>query len=256
MSGAARGTAISLSAARAADLRPTSMRAASFSIEITRPLMTVPSRPLATPSDSSSSAAKLSFGLSSGGLSSAVSVATAIPSPRSQIVGSGPAGIAAERAAGGERARPHRPGPADRRYHRISGQRWLAAIGGKDTRDNVGSLLEHLVGVEPCRIDRNGIGRCRKRSDPTQAVARVAFLHVLQDILVYSRRAALPQLFDPALGARRRAGRDKQLHRGIGADHRADAAAIDNRASRACRRGPPGSARPRTQPHSARRRAV
>src|SRR6266571_8728583 len=231
MSGGAPGAANSLSATRPSDLRPTSMRAASFSIEITRPLTTVPSRPLATPSDSSSSAAKLSLEPSSGGLSSAVSVATAIPSPRSQIVRSGPAGIAAERAAGGERARPHRPGLRTGGPHRTSGQRLLAAIGGKGARDNVGGLLERLVGVEPCRIDRDGIGGCRERSDPTPAVARVAFLHVQQDILVYSRRAALPQLFGPALGARLGAGRDKQLHRGIGADHRTDIAPVDNRAA-------------------------
>ena len=48
------------------------------------------------------------------------------------------------------------------------------------------------IGVERRRIDDDGVGRRRQRRGPTPAVARVAFPHVLQDIFVYSRRAALP----------------------------------------------------------------
>ena len=145
---------------------------------------------------------------------SAVSV-TAIPSPRSRLCKCGPAGIEAERAAGMESGaaaltRSCRQRRANRRGVSRTSRR---PMGGERARDNVGGLLEHLIGVEPGRIDGHGVGSRRERRDPTPAVARVAFLHVLQDIAVYSRRAALPQLLDPPLGARLRAGGDEQLDR-------------------------------------------
>ena len=55
------GAENSLSWTRPSDLRPTSMRAKSFSMATTVPLSTLPSRPLPAPIDSSSSEAKLSL---------------------------------------------------------------------------------------------------------------------------------------------------------------------------------------------------
>jgi hypothetical protein len=81
-------------------------------------------------------------------------------------------------------------------------RRRLGAAAGKRTRDYVGGPFECLIGVEPGGVDDDRIRRRRQRSDPTRPVARVPFLHVLQDILVYSCRAALPQLPEAALGAR------------------------------------------------------
>src|SRR5436305_12159843 len=104
----------------------------------------------------------------------------------------------------------------------------LGAVGGERARNNLGSQLEHPIGVEPGRIYRNGIGGCREGSDPTLAVARVAFLHVLQDIAVYNRRPALPQLPQPPLGPRPGACRDKKLNACPGADSGADIAAVED----------------------------
>ena len=108
----------------------------------------------------------------------------------------------------------------------------LGAVGGKRARNNLGSQLEHLIGVEPGRIYHNGIGGCREGSDPTLAVARVAFLHVLQDIAVYNRRPALPQLPQPPFGPRLGACRDKKLNGCPGADGGADVAAVEDGATR------------------------
>src|SRR5205807_2035525 len=223
ISGSLPAAVNSFSATRPSDLRPTSMRAASFSIEMTRPLTTVPSRLLATPIDSSSREAKFSFGLSS-----AVSVATAIPCPRSRIARGAPPGSQRSGQPAGHRARPHRPGPARQGAapRRIS--LGLTAVGGERALNNPGSELEGLIGIEPGRVYRDGIGGCREGSDPTPAVARVAFRHVLQDIAVYNRRAALPQLPQPPLGARLGARRDEKLNRGIGAHRRADVAAVEH----------------------------
>src|SRR5215213_5272519 len=102
-------------------------------------------------------------------------------------------------------------------------------IGGEGARDNVGSVLEHLIGIEPGRVESDGVGCCREGSHPTHAVARVAFLHVLQDIAVYSRRAALSQLPEAALGPRLGAGRDEQLDGRLGAYRGADVAAVEHR---------------------------
>ena len=57
----ARRRRIPSSGTRPSDLRPTSISTASFSTAITVPLMTVPSSPAVAPSNSSSSAAKLSL---------------------------------------------------------------------------------------------------------------------------------------------------------------------------------------------------
>src|SRR5690349_11582743 len=104
----------------------------------------------------------------------------------------------------------------------------LGAVGGSRARNNLGSQLEHPIGVEPGRIYRNGIGGCREGSDPTLAVARVAFLHVLQDIAVYNRRPALPQLPQPPLGPGFRACCDKKLNACLGADGGSDIAAVED----------------------------
>src|SRR5258707_1153696 len=72
------------------------------------------------------------------------------------------------------------------------------------------------------------------------AVARVAFLHVLQDIAVYNGRPALPQLPGAPLGASLAACRDEQLDRRLGADGGADVAAVEHRAARS---GSPGGCR-------------
>src|SRR5205085_6937292 len=108
----------------------------------------------------------------------------------------------------------------------------LSAAGGEGARNNVGGLLEYLIGIEPGRIYRNGIGGCREGSDPTPAVARVAFLHVLQDIAVYNRRPALPQLPEAPLGARLGARRHEQLECRVRADGGADIAAVEHRAAK------------------------
>src|SRR5712672_1825019 len=110
------------------------------------------------------------------------------------------------------------------------------AVGGERARNNLGGQLEHLIGIERRRIDRNGIGGCREGSDPTPAVARVAFLHVLQDIAVYNRRPALPQLPEAPLGASLGARRDEQLDRRVRADGGADVAAVEDRAPERGRR--------------------
>src|SRR5271154_4535163 len=134
---------------------------------------------------------------------------------------SSPAGIRAERAAtliGGGRVNPVLQGLGDPR----------SALAGEVARDYLGGLLEHLIGVEQRRIDGYGVGCCRQRRPLTLTVARVAFPHVLQDILVYSGRAALPQLLDPPFGAGFRAGDEEKLHIRIRTDNRADVAAIEH----------------------------
>ena len=145
---------------------------------MTRPLTTVPSRPLlATPSDSSSSAAKLSF--------------AEVALPRVFVIldpslgGHAVACIAASRRRRGasrlrERQAARTPASAssDRRVDDVIGVGWRPPSGAR----------------------------------PAPAVARVAFLQILQDIVVYSRGAAAPQLLDPPRGARLGAGGDEQLH--------------------------------------------
>src|SRR3954452_15842094 len=234
ISGAAPPTPNSLSGTRPSDLRPTSIKAKSFSIEMTWPLRTVPSSPLeweATPSASSSNAAKFSFVPIWDVPISVVSAATAIRFPRSLPFPASERNAETprrdRREAGGRRvrARPHRPGPAgggeeDSPRERVSARLFAPGtlpLGGERTRYKLGGLLEGLIGVEPCRINRFGVGSRRERSDPTQAVARVAFLHVLQDILAYSGGGAAPRLPPPPLGARLGAGGNKQLHGGTGA---------------------------------------
>ena len=149
------------------------------------------------------------------------------------------AGIGARRAAGGfgrgcidpalQAVRRGAVLPAER--GRLSAlHSSLTAPGGKRTRDNLGGPLEHLIGVERRRVNHFGVGGCRERCDPTQAVARVAFLHVLQDIAVYRRGAALPQLPHPPFGPRLGAGGDEQLHGRVGAYDRADISAVEYRA--------------------------
>src|SRR5258708_4850688 len=74
-----------------------------------------------------------------------------------------------------------------------------------------------------------------QRSRSTLTVACVTIFHVLQDMLVYSVAAAFLQLLEAAAGARLEAGGDEELGLGIGADHRADIAAIEHGAGRAGR---------------------
>jgi hypothetical protein len=72
---------------------------------------------------------------------------------------SGPAGISAERAAafiGG--------GSVDPVLQGRGGSPPSAPIDtdrGAVARDEVGGLLEHLIGIEQCRIDRYGVGSRR-----------------------------------------------------------------------------------------------
>src|SRR5262249_4629621 len=139
-----------------------------------------------------------------------------------------PAGIGAGRAAGWKRAPPHEPGPADAKE--------LTAASGQSARYNVGGPLEYLVGIEPRRIDRHGVGSGQQRRDPTPAVARVAFLHVQQDVAVYGRAPAPPQLPEPATGARLRARGDEELDDGVGTDRGANVATVEHGARRAARR--------------------
>src|SRR5207237_7757143 len=105
-------------------------------------------------------------------------------------------------------------------------------VRARRARSNRGSGLERPVGVGPGRVKRSGIGGGRDGSDTTLAVARVAFLHVLQDIAVYNRRPALPQLPQPPFGPRLRACRDKKLNGCPGADGGADVAAVEDGATR------------------------
>jgi len=109
-------------------------------------------------------------------------------------------------------------------------------VGCKRAGDNVGGLLQHLIGVEAGRVDNHGVGGRGERGDPTHAVARVAFLHVLQDIAVYSRGAAPPQLLHPPRRARLRTCGNEQLHRSVGADGGADVAAVEHDAAGGWRR--------------------
>src|SRR5579885_2377722 len=220
-SGSLPPAANSLSGTRPSDLRPTSISAASFSTAMTRPLTTVPSRPFWTPSDSSSRAATLSLAGLSGDW-----VAKAIPYPRSRTGTCGTAGIGAVRAAARSGA------AAETRTGGREGGVPGSGPGGQRARDESGSLFEHLVGVKPGAVDDDGVGGREKRCVPTPTVARVAFLDVPQDGFVYSRRAVFPQLFGPPPGAFLAAGGDEQLHVGVGADHRADVAAVEHRALR------------------------
>src|SRR3981189_3663216 len=89
------------------------------------------------------------------------------------------------------------------------------AVGGERARNNLRGQPERLIGIERRRIDRNGIGGCREGSAPTPAVARVAFLHVLQDIAVYNGRPALPQLPGAPLGASLAACPGEPPHRAL-----------------------------------------
>src|SRR5262249_35514624 len=159
----------------------------------------VPSRLLLPPIASSSRAAKFSLG--------AISVWTAIPCPSIPLR---------------MRLRGDRSGASSRHYHgrgcvdpvlQAEGE-WCGGPrpAGARTGDKVGGRFEHLIGVEGRRIDRHSVGCGGERSNLTQAVARVAFLHVLQDVVVYSRRTALPQLFEASRGACFHTGGDEQLH--------------------------------------------
>jgi len=109
-------------------------------------------------------------------------------------------------------------------------------VGGERARNNLGGQLENPIGVEPGRVYRNGIGGCREGSDPTLAVACVAFLHVLQDTAVYNRRPALPQLPEAPFGSRFGAGYNKQLNRRIRTDRGTDVAAVEDGAAGGSRR--------------------
>src|SRR5271170_7515880 len=102
----------------------------------------------------------------------------------------------------------------------------------KRTRDQVADALEYQIGVERRRVDDDSIGRRHQRSRPAPAVARVAFIKILQDVLVYSGSALFAQLLDPADGTRLGAGGDIQLHIRLRAYDRADVASVEDRAAR------------------------
>ena len=57
------------------------------------------------------------------------------------------------------------------------------------------------IGIERGRVEHDGVvGAASSGAVRRAAVARVAFLHVLQDALVYSPDAARLQLLESALG--------------------------------------------------------
>ena len=84
--------------------------------------------------------------LSGGGLGSDGHSFSSIPNCKS-----GTAGIGAAPAAA-DRARPHKPGPAGRKKMPRLAEEGLGAVGGERARNNLGSQLEHLIGVEPGRV--------------------------------------------------------------------------------------------------------
>src|SRR5215472_10758268 len=186
---------------------------------MTRPLTTVPSRLLATPSDSSRSAAKRSFAGAS-----LVCTSRAIPSPRSR------AKRKATPSGSRRRARPryHRAQPMSPAL-RPNGVSAPSTPDSQCARDKAGDALEDGVRVERCRIDNRSIGRRDQRGGPTLDIARVAFLQILQDIFQYSCGALLSQLREPTPGALFGAGSDKQLYHGGWTDDRADVAAVKDR---------------------------
>src|SRR6516162_2632211 len=186
---------------------------------MTRPLTTVPSRLLATPSDSSRSAAKRSFAGAS-----LVCTSRAIPSPRSR------AKRKATPSGSRRRARPryHRAQPMSPAL-RPNGVNASSTPDSQCARDKAGDALEDGVRVERCRIDNRSIGRRDQRGGPTLDIARVAFLQILQDIFQYNCGALLPQLREPAPGALLSAGGDEQLYLGHRTDDRRDVATVEDR---------------------------
>src|SRR5271165_907169 len=104
-----------------------------------------------------------------------------------------------------------------------------SAPGSQRACDKIGDALEDGIGVERRRINDGSVGRRDQRGGLTLDVARVAFLQILQDIFKYSCRPLLPQLFDPALGARLGAGSDEELYLGRRTDDRSDVTAVKYR---------------------------
>ena len=96
---------------------------------------------------------------------------------------------------------------------------------------------------------------------PLSGVARISLPHVLQDGCIYNRDAAFPQLFLAPFGPCFDRCGDEQLGVGIGADDRADIAAVEDGAARVAGRkrrnragtpaalpAPPGRRRPGRRP--------
>src|SRR5215467_9774107 len=187
---------------------------------MTRPLTTVPSRLLATPNDSSRSAAKLSFAGAS-----RVCTSRAIPSPRSRTKRQKPPRRDRYGAQGRCSIGRSHVNPALRR----KGAGAPSPPAGQRARDKVGDALEYGIGVERGRLNDDSVGCRDQRSSSTLGVARVAFLQFLQDIFQYSCGALLPQLFGPAPGALLGAGSDEELYLGGRPDDRPDIAAVKDR---------------------------
>ena len=88
---------------------------------------------------------------------------------------------------------------------------------------------KNLIGVQVAGIQLIGVFGRLQRRDGAVSVARVAFLHIRENAAMYSVEAPFPQLFKTPFGADLDAGGDEQLGVGVGADHGADVAAIENR---------------------------
>src|SRR3984957_4190577 len=217
------GAANSFKGTRPSDFNPTSISTMSFSTATTRPLITVPSRPAAEPSDSSRSAAKLSLPFS---LDAAVCRA-ALPTPELPLN--------CARAVRGGTARSAADRIGCRGVNPWSRRKTLGAL-RELAVDEPDRRLEGGVGVECRGVELECVFRPHQRRHPALPVARVTKLHVLQDALVYSGGAACLQLFESPHGSGLGAGRYEQLGGGLGADHGADVAPVQHRALGPARR--------------------
>src|SRR5689334_20580143 len=98
--------------------------------------------------------------------------------------------------------------------------------------DEVYRRVECLIGVHRRGVKQKCVGSRLERGHRSLAVARISFLHVLQDGCIYYRDAAFLQLFQAPLGSCFNRSGDKKFGVGVGADDRAGIAAIKDGAAR------------------------
>src|SRR5476651_1120517 len=220
----------SRSATRPSDLRPTSMVTKSFAMRTIVPLTTCPSKLVEPPSDSSSSAANTPLDVSFAGLRNALPLGIQTLLQRSRAT----APVGQPVKSGGSTALTHHAETtrsdaiAARSLRSAGGDLW--PCGSKALAlDECQSRGEGRIGIHVAGIERPGIGCGFKRCCRPFAVATVPLRHLGKNARFYSVDPAFPQLLIPPLRAGFRARGDEEFHRGVGADDRADVAAVEHR---------------------------
>jgi hypothetical protein len=114
------------------------------------------------------------------------------------------------------------------RRPRASVIRLKSALGGAFRGDDGEGGGKCRLAVEARGVEYHRIGRRRQRRDGAIAVAVVTLARLLEDAGVVDVATLGEKLVGAAAGAHFRRGGDEDLHRRIGADHRADVAAVEN----------------------------